>query len=356
MLVSDPSFIQLLREAEIVGCAYNYAESSPLGVPMREIAVVGRNKEPLAKAFEVFKRWANTTDGDAVELTFIFLADGGYLLCIQREYTRAIRDLGGGDSFGSPMMMGGIYTKKFDTRHAALEELRKFKRKLISPFLFGAAAVTPSSGGVPNLGDVQPIQDLEPLLKFEAEFHDEKEIRPGTSEYLLLRMSQRSGKKSRMPASPSLPRPKRQDPEDYFRQRRRRLERNFPVTIERIRSERYSEMVKAIKMQGAKGWQFEQAICNLLLSTSLFSGQLFYRGLGSDDTLTTEIIRALRTREEKSETPEATQFSIQDIVTQVRLDAIELLRAAGRTPPQSCSLDTVQRQLAYLKLLEPQDA
>jgi hypothetical protein len=122
----------------------------------------------------------------------------------------------------------------------------------------------------------------------------------------------------------------------------------------RSRSGRYSELVISIQKQGVKAWQFEQAICNLLLSTAL-CGRLFYRTL-PPETLTAQIAQALRTREENSETPEPTQFVIHDVLNQVRLDGIQLLGAAGRLSPHSCSLNTIQKQLAYLKLLEHEDA
>ena len=53
---------------------------------MFEMSLVGTNSEALSKAFTEFKRWATSSDGDAVELTFIFLKEGGYVLSICREH------------------------------------------------------------------------------------------------------------------------------------------------------------------------------------------------------------------------------------------------------------------------------
>jgi hypothetical protein len=319
---------------------------------MREIALVGRNAEPLTRAFTEFKRWSNSTDGDAVELIFIFLKDGGYLLSIERELTRATRDFRGADRTVSPILMSGSYLKKFDTRHAALEELREYKSKfLIAPFLFGAAAFD-GSGGPPVSENVQPLQTLEPLLKFEAEFLNEEDIRPGTSHHPLLIHARQSKvrKKSKKASILRLPEPKTQ-PGEYFRHRTTMLGRHFPVTIERIRSGRYSAMMTSLRAQGVKDWQFEQAACNLLLSASLSNGQPFYPAFTHDE-LTNRIVEAVRLREERSDTPDLSQFSINDIITQVRLDALELLREVGH-PSSSSTLDSLQKKLADLNLLEP---
>jgi hypothetical protein len=350
------SFVELLKQAEIVACAYHYAQSGPLGVPMREIALVGRNAEALARVFAEFKRWSNSTDGDAVELIFIFLKGGGYLLSIGRELTRATRDFRGSDRTVSPILMSGSYIKKFDTRHPAVEELREYKSKfLISPFLFGAAFKR-GSDKLPILDDVQPLHDLEPLLKFEAEFLDEEDILPGTSHHLLITLAQQSEvlKKDRKASIPRLPEPRQQQPADYFRHRTEMLGRHFPVTIERIRSGRYSTMMTSLKAQGVRDWQIEQAVCNLLLSASFSNGQPFYTALEHDE-FTNRIVDALRLRQEKSDTPDLSHFSSNDILTQVRLDALELLREVGR-PSSLSTLDSLQKKLADVSLLEPGNA
>lgn len=320
---------------------------------MREIAVVGVNREPLIKAFTEFERWAASGDGDAVELTFIFLKDGGYLLCIGREPSRATHDLTGSDRIFSTILFGGSYIKKFDTRHPALEELRKYKRTfLISPFLFGAAALHNVSARA-AFNNVDPLDDVTPLLKFEAEFLDEDAVVPGTSYHSLLRRTPNSGpptKNKKRSFLSSLPKPEPQQPGEYFRHRARMLERYFPVTIERIRAGRYAGMMNVLRSRGIREWQFEQAACNLLLSASLFDGLLFYPNLTAEE-LTTRVTRALEGREERSDTPEVSKFSTDQIIAQVQLDAIALLEAEQKTI-SSQDLDNLQRKLAQLNLLE----
>lgn len=358
LLVSDVSFIEFLNQAKIVACAYGYVPRGPLGVPMWEISLVGENSEPLTKAFVEFRRWAASGDGDAVELTFIFLKDGGYLLWISREHGRALRDLQGSGRTYSPILVGATYNKKFDTRQKAIEEFREYKsRQLISPFLFGAASIKLRAGAVPALDQVEPLIDIEPILKFEAEFLDENTIQPGTSHYLLLTMldqSRSSGGKKPAPSLPSLPKPSQQ-PEDHFRYRARILERHFPVTIERIRAGRYPETMSALREQGVKDWQFEQAVANLLLSSSLCNGQLFYSNAPTEE-LAKRVAQAIQQREERSDTPELTRFSTNDIITQVRLDAVALLLVEGHSVSVSLGLDSLQKRLASLNLLEPPSA
>jgi hypothetical protein len=320
---------------------------------MREIALVGINREPLIKAFTAFERWAASGDGDAVKLTFIFLKDGGYLLCIEREPSRTTHDLTGSDRIYSTILFGGSYIKQFDTRHPALEELRQYKQAfLISPFLLGAAVLETPSTPAPN--NIDPLDEVAPVLKFEADFLDEDAILPGTSFYSLLRNKPNSEpirKHQKRDFLSSLPAPEPQQPEEYFRHRTRMLERYFPVTIERIRAGRYAGMMNVLQSRGVKEWQVKQAACNLLLSASLFDGLLFYPNLTAEE-LTSGVTKALEGREERSDTPEISRFSTEQIIAQVQLDAIALLEAERQTI-SSLDLDNLQRKLAQLNLLEP---
>lgn len=355
VLVTDGSFIELLKEAEIVACAYR-APDGPFGGPIRELTLVGLHPEPLIKVFSEFNRWAVSGDGDAVELGFIFLKDGGYLLTIEQEPRKATRRLGAAGGAYSPLLVGGTFIKKFDTRHPALVELRDFKRRLlISPFLFGAASLRPGVGSVPSLSDIQPIPNVPPLLKFEAEFVDEEMIKPGARQHsaiTIIRQSEAS-LKTKAQMSPAFPSRRPQQPRDYFQRRRRIVDRFFPVTVERIRAGRYSEVMDQLRGKGVKEWQSEQAACNLLLSAYLCNGLPFYRDI-PPEKLSERILKSLEQRGERSDTPELTRFSIDDLVTQVCLDAIALLRERAQKVT-SATLDEVQRKLEEWDLLEMQD-
>lgn len=358
LAVSDISFIGLLGEAEVVACAYGYVGSGPLGVPMFEMSLVGTNPEPLRKAFTEFKRWAASSDGDAVELTFTFLKEGGYVLSICREHTRALRDLLGSGRTFSPILIGGTYIKRFDTRNPTVERFREFKSKhLISPFLFGAATVGRNTGTPPAIQDVSPLPDVEPLVKFEAGFLDEHATQPGSPHYSTIAMIHQPrslGRKKRRPHLPPPPKPSQQ-PAIHFRHRAEILQRHFPVTVERIRAGRYPHTTSALQQKGVKDWQLEQAVANLLLSSSICNGQLFYANVPPED-LPRRVGEAIQQREERSDTPELTRFSTQDIVTQVQLDALALLRLEGQTISISSGLDSLQKRLSSLNLLEPPNA
>jgi len=323
---------------------------------MTEITLVGLHSEPLTKAFGEFKRWAASGDGDAVELIFIFLKDGGYLLSIGREGGRAVRDLQGLDRTYCPIVFGGIYTKMFDTRHIAIHKFREYKReRLTSPFLFGAAVTRRSAGRALQVEDVEALPDIDPLLKFEAEFLDEDSLHPGAPYHSVLKSWQQSRSRSKRERQPPPLPDIKQLPEDYFRQRARMLERHFPVTIERIRTRRYLQLMSVIQENGVKDWQAEQAACNLLLSCSICNGQPFYPTAASGE-LERRVAEAVRQREERSDVPELTSFSADQIIEQVRLDAVALLRAERRPVPSPPSLDSLQKSLAGLNLLEPPNA
>jgi hypothetical protein len=354
LLVTNLDFIDLLKKAEIFGCAYGVVPKGPLGVPMREISLVGRNADGLQKAFAEFHQWANFTDGDAVDITLIFLKDGGYLFCIGRDRQRAICEFRRSKSVLSPIVMEGSYVKKFDTRDPALQEFREYKSKLlISPFLFGAAAFI---GDPAKLSAPHGIQRLsvEPILKFEIRFLDEEDIKPGTFMSSLLTRSGKMPRRKRKHSLSTFGKPRQPTPVEISRHRTETLETHFPVTIERLRSGRFPEVVGIAGTKGLREWQIEQAVCNLLLSESLCNGEPFYRTLAPEE-FTTKLALALGDREENSNTPIPSRFAIETILTQVRLDGFELLRAVGSLRP-ILNVESLQQSLRDLGLLEPYDA
>jgi hypothetical protein len=351
MLIADMSFIDLLKQADIVACAYGTAPENPLETPLPEISLVGVNREPLVKVFAEFGRWASSGDGDAVELTFIFLQDGGYLLLIERERTRATWSLEGTNRIFSPLLFGGTYIKKFDTRNPALAQFRAHKeRLLISPFLFGAASIAVKTRDVPTLSDIQPITTVVPLLKFEAKFLDEHAIDTNSPYFSLLKLTKESSGSKSKKGLRSLPPEPIQRPVDFFKHRSKIIDRHFPVTVERIRANRYPALMGAIRDRGIRDWQFEQAACNLLLSESVCNGKHFYPNIPSEE-FERIIAHAIHQREERSDTPEISILPPEDIMTQVTFDGVALLQASGDNIAPS-NLEHLQKKLAELNLLE----
>lgn len=79
LLAVDPSFINLLYEAKIVGCAYGFVNSRVTGEPMRAFYVVAQNGDAARQAFEVFRTWTEAMGADCVKLAVIVLTQGGYM-------------------------------------------------------------------------------------------------------------------------------------------------------------------------------------------------------------------------------------------------------------------------------------
>jgi hypothetical protein len=359
LLFSDVSFLEYLQQAHIVACGYGGIPTGPLGAPMFVVSLVGINPEALTKAFAEFKRWAASGDGDTVELTFIFLRKTGYILSICREHTRGTRDLLGSDRASSPIFLEVIYNKRFDTRDVVLDKFREYKTKnLISPFLLGAATVNASATATVSMEQVEPLLGVEPILKFEAAFVDEESVEPGSTWHSIIvssRHDRSSGRRKTRSGLPSPPKPS-QHPQEHFRYRARFLNRHFPVTIERIRTGRYPDIMTTFRENGVKDWQAEQAVANLLLSARICNGRRFYGDIREED-LAREISQAIQQYEERSDTVEALQFSMDDIVRQVQLDSVALLGAEGYRFSGSSGLDESQKRLARLGLLlEPQNA
>lgn len=76
---------QGLSDASIIGVAYGeaWAEEIERRVPM--VTLIAQHADPLKEAFETFHAWAESTDADALELTFVFRTSGGYVLALSPE-------------------------------------------------------------------------------------------------------------------------------------------------------------------------------------------------------------------------------------------------------------------------------
>lgn len=88
-VVGPPEFPGLLGEAKVFAVAYGIGRHSELGdIPC--VTLVGTNTDSLEKAFKEFERWTDQSDGDSVDLTFLFLRDGGYLGYCPRTHSSHI--------------------------------------------------------------------------------------------------------------------------------------------------------------------------------------------------------------------------------------------------------------------------
>lgn len=358
MVVQSVEFMSQLKQANIIGCLYRIVPG-PWGKHIPEISLIGVNIDPLKRAFAEFRRW-DPEDGDAVKLTFIIpSAGGGYTLAIEWERSRATYALTGFDRFFSHFLAGGTYAKSLDTKNTFVQDFRAYVERFgVSPFFFGAS-VMENKQTSSQFENVKPLADVPPLLKFEAEFVDERDLKPRSLFAQLL------ASKNVKPASRQSARkdslfeehesgPEKQKLPDYSVRRETILNRHFPLTIERIRSGRFSHTLENVCRQEIEIWQFEQAICNLLLSGEMLNGKPFYPGIARED-LIAQIARATNAREEQSDTRLPSDFSTDLIIEQVRLDGIALL-ANVRRPPFPSELRTIQNELRTRGFLEPLNA
>lgn len=258
LLAVDPTFIQLLYEAKIVGCAYGLIPSEGTDVPMRVFSLVAQNEDPARRAFEIFKVWTDAIDADCVQLEVVILADGGYLLTIGPEPNRSEVRLAGYGSLFQPMTMAHTYVKKLDTVSKGLFDLRDYKKLPISPVMF-TAAVTSARGPTPNMS-LKPIAGCPELVKFEFKISEEKDARrnPFMSALIDGVDSPSKGPDKRSSARELL------EPEQIAERRAKMLKQCFPVTLHRIQvTPSLLALKNMLTSQGIRHWQVDQAICNL---------------------------------------------------------------------------------------------
>ena len=174
--VGSLEFNKNLMEAEVVAVAYGLAFSHKLGIRVPTISLVGRNEEPLRKAFEEFATWAQSSDGDAIELTIVFGKNGGYRLCINPEVAALYKRVFQYDAVVNPLAFQVTWIKVIDTVSQPLLDLRQhLSAGIIRPFLLCAArysgVLLRDTRPIPEL--IEPIAQEHELLKFDINFVDE---------------------------------------------------------------------------------------------------------------------------------------------------------------------------------------
>ena len=324
--IGSMEFNKNLSDAEVVAVAYGPDYSQKLGVGVPAITLVGRNKEPLGKAFEEFSNWAESTDADAIDLTLVFAKDGGYRLCITPEisalYKRALKY----ETVVNPMAFQMIWIKIIETTSQPLVELREMlSAGIVRPFLFGAACYTGIlQGDKPPIPEFfEPIYHREELLKFEIRFVDEgskddlhwQRIALGVSDH-----ERRSAAVDRTIPKSAV----------WYR-RKEALKRLFPVTLWRSKSlEKSTEIRRISEIRGLREWQIDQAICNLVLSREMMNGNLFYQGC-TKPTWPDQLWNVLCNRFEISDMDQSDfkWLTVENIVRQAILDARMLLKQYG---------------------------
>lgn len=348
LLLASPKFIEDLREAQVVACSYGWDNSPDLGHALPLISLGGIHEQPLTRAFGEFTRWQKESQSQALDLTFVFLAHGGYLLSIGNRHESIARRLGRNSLAHGRLLCGATYIKQFDTRHPWLEQFREYHRqRLIAPFLFGACVVTSADLHTIEPHQVRRATGTQPLLSFQVEIADEREAEAGegTAPWLALHVYRRD--------IPGGQKPPPFGPRDVFVRRAESLNRHFPVTLERVRTlEPYHALALDLEHRGIRRWQVEQAFCNLVLSASLCGGVFHYVPVRTG-RLDRRISKALIERFEEADSKDLFKRTpLADVILrQVELDANALLRAHG-ADAGGANLPAVQRLLAEKRLLD----
>lgn len=165
MLVASANFVEYLREAEVVACAYGWNRSSALGHVLPFVSLGAIHEEPLKRAFGEFKRWQEESQTDPVDLTFVLLREGGYLLGISSRSESISRRLGHTSLARERLLVGATYIKKFDTRDPWLQKFREYQeQRIIAPFLFGACVVSLTAARVIDQTQLREASGAEDIL------------------------------------------------------------------------------------------------------------------------------------------------------------------------------------------------
>lgn len=355
LMVGSPDFMSALSGAGIFGCSYGEVYSEALHTTVPSVGLVGSNEERLTEAFREFQRWTAESQTEAVDLSFVFLNAGGYLMGISPRQEALRRALGSADPVRDAIFVSGTWIKKFDTAISG-EGFRKYHEgRLIAPFTLSAASHPPSMSALnADINLVKPVPEAPDILKFRATFATETNAEEHTQAGMILRVhraNQQNTDGSRAKIDRNAP-SRSNAPADYFRRRALSLRRHFPVTIERIRKlQAHREVILALEVVGIRTWQCEQAICNLLLSASMCNGVFHYSPIRQGH-LGNRISEALLNRfEEANGTVTFESITPAIVQAQVVLDASSLLAENGATP-KNLELDHLQQLLAQRKLLD----
>jgi hypothetical protein len=300
------------------------------------IALLGNHPDPLREAFLEFHRWAEGSDGDAVELTIVFLNNGGYLLGLSPEPERWQARATVGEIVLEPLLMMPVWVKPIDTTHPMLRSLVDYQKGLIAPFMLDAALMA----GIPQQTTLFPrfaspfrsVPGLQPLIKFQCTFANESDAALSPTAQVVLR-THRLSKTQKRSDRKSFPPPPPVSAAHQSTKRRRVLDALFPVTLFRARkSGLLAHARDHIDLPNVQRWQLEQAVANLVFSRQLCADRFYYVGLPKGE-LSNQIIRAARDHIELADGRDnLTGIGPAEINRQIALDAQYLLMNNGQSP------------------------
>ena len=343
MAVASMDFPHHLTHASVEGIAYDTQWSSEFEGQVPTISLVARHADPLIKAFEDFNAWSKETDPDALEVTFVFRKEGGYVLGLSPEYGHLARRCLGYDRVHRPIALGPMWCKKLDSVHPDLQAIRAYCSSSLAPLRIDGLEQSNLLVGHTYLStpDIRPIPSLRPLLKFDATFIDEDEVVPNSPAWLALQTSSGHANPQQRPSTPDI--------EHIASQRAKTLTQHFPVTLGRMRrNPSIATLVRKLAPSDVRPWQIEQAVCNLVLSGDMQLGAHF-SGLTARKAEAT-ILQAVSSRYEMADGAPLPAYSIDEVKTQVTADGNALLRYLKQKPRKD--LLAVQSHLQAASVLE----
>lgn len=331
-----PRFAEHLHAAGVEGCAYGQYPISSLRTTVPSISLIGTNADSFRSAFAEFRDWTRGSDADAVQMHFIFLKKGGYILGITPDQERWEARTTSGDPMLDPLLLVLIWMKPIDTVHPMLTRIRNYYQEAFTAPIAFTAAVTPNPGIIATATGLLPIEDIEPLVKFKWHFVDEASASDPASQMILRiykQQSRRSKKTGRMSSQAPIP---SRSKDEWNRKRRTVLHQVFPVTTARFhRSSIFDQIQEALRKFSIRPWQIDQAVANLILSKEVASGTLHYAGVGKD-TFDDVLLDAARRHVEISDSKDTIAgLDIDSVITQIKLDIRYLLKAHGKASANS---------------------
>jgi hypothetical protein len=105
LLVGSTDFVSELQASKILGIGYGVTSSQELNAQLPQVSFLGEDSQALIRAFNQFDAWGAQSDGDVVEMTFVFLEAGGYLVGIGAERDRLMQRVSRFDRTLSPIVV-----------------------------------------------------------------------------------------------------------------------------------------------------------------------------------------------------------------------------------------------------------
>lgn len=273
MVIPNYDFNADLTNAKINACAYGmqpYGEPATL-VPF--IALVCEQEDAMLRAFDCFMQWGCSVDGDVVRVEILIQNDGGYLVVISPDIERAMHRLVPHHRLLNMLTFSVSWVKRLDSTNEFLVSLTEYTKKVLSPVVITAYSM---------VGNVEPKSAAEftPIVKLPLlVIHNLGIYREADAPEHLLSI----GKVATKIDNQHKRSPKKNSPKDINVARLMTIDNAFPVSKERVHRAGLIEKVRCIDgFETVTAPQIEQATINLVLSSELTGGQLFYLGLGED--------------------------------------------------------------------------